>query len=219
MRIPKARWEETRSSLLEAVKDPEDRAAWGRFFEQYAGFVYRIASRRLPPEDAEEVTMTVLAEVAAKGEAGFHDPAKGKFRSWLSACTWYRVRDVWRKRRLEEARFVQAGSLDGSSVQALGEAALAEAPDEFAAMADEEWRGVVREHALALTKGRVAARAFEIFHALVIEEWPMERVMATWQARRDAVYQAKRRVGRVYAAALKEAEAALDAPFGTETAP
>ena len=46
--------ESTRSSVLRAVADTENEAAWNRFFDLYAGFVYSIArSKGLKPEDAD----------------------------------------------------------------------------------------------------------------------------------------------------------------------
>ncbi len=40
---PHFRNEATRSSVLSALRDTADQAAWGRFFDTYAGFIYGIA--------------------------------------------------------------------------------------------------------------------------------------------------------------------------------
>ena len=38
--------ESTRSSVIRAVADTENAAAWNRLFDLYAGFVYSIARRK-----------------------------------------------------------------------------------------------------------------------------------------------------------------------------
>ena len=59
----------------------------------------------------------------------------------------------------------------------------------------------------------VAPKQFSLFHAYAIEEWPVAKVMKTYGVTRDQVYQAKRRVGKVFTAAVQEAERTLDRPL------
>ena len=57
--------EETRSSILSALRDPAAQTAWGRFFDTYAGFIYGIArGEGLSEADADE---TVRRKLAAWG--------------------------------------------------------------------------------------------------------------------------------------------------------
>ena len=57
--------ETTRSSVLRAVADTENEAAWNRFFDLYAGFVYSIArSKGLKPEDADDIVQIVFCDLA-----------------------------------------------------------------------------------------------------------------------------------------------------------
>ena len=79
-------------------------------------------------------------------------------------------------------------------------------------MADEEWVALVRERALRDTREAVSAGQFSLFHAYVIENWPVERVMKTYGVSRDQVYQAKRRVGKIYTAAASQAHRTLEKP-------
>ena len=39
--------ESTRSSILAGIQDPADSAAWARFFDTYAGYVFGIARHRI----------------------------------------------------------------------------------------------------------------------------------------------------------------------------
>ena len=59
----------------------------------------------------------------------------------------------------------------------------------------------------------VAPKQFSLFHAYVIEEWPVAKVMKTYGVTRDQVSQAKRRVGEIYAAATQAAERELNQPL------
>ena len=57
----------TRSSVLAAVRDTGDAAAWARFFDLYAGFVFAIArSKGLASEDADDIVQGVFSELARK---------------------------------------------------------------------------------------------------------------------------------------------------------
>ena len=57
--------ESTRSSVIRAVADTENAAAWNRLFDLYAGFVYSIARRKgLNDADADDILVLeiVLSE-------------------------------------------------------------------------------------------------------------------------------------------------------------
>ena len=55
--------ETTRSSVLKAVADTENEAAWSRLFNLYAGFVSSIARRKgLSDADADDMVQVVFAD-------------------------------------------------------------------------------------------------------------------------------------------------------------
>ena len=57
--------ETTRSSVLKAVADTGNEAAWARLFDLYAGFVFSIArSKGLKDEDAHDIVQVVFTELA-----------------------------------------------------------------------------------------------------------------------------------------------------------
>ena len=203
---------DTRSSLLRKIRDPDNSAAWERFFDQYAEFVFALARRSgLQAADADEVLQAVLIEVAKSIRSFEYNPEKGKFRSWLATCTHHRITDLLRVKYRREAR--EVGGLDRSEEHT--EFILRQAdpgPDQFKEMAEEEWRALVMDMALRKTKATVSPKQFGLFHAYAIEEWPIEKVMNTYGATRDQIYQAKRRVGIVYGAAAREAGNELENP-------
>ena len=90
--------EATRSSVLSALHDTADQAAWGRFFDTYAGFIYGIARHEgLGEADADDIVQTVMTELVRGGAATRYDKTRGPFRGWLSQLTLWRVRSLMRQ--------------------------------------------------------------------------------------------------------------------------
>ena len=203
---------DTRSSLLRKIRDPENNAAWERFFDQYSDFIFALARRSgLQAADADEVLQSVLIEVAKSIRTFEYNPEKGKFRSWLATCAHRRITDLLRVKYRRESR--EVGGLDRSEEHT--EFILRQAdpgPDQFKEMAEEEWRALVKGMALRKTKEKISPKQFSLFHAYAIEEWPIEKVMKTYGATRDQIYQSKRRVGKVYISAARESERELEHP-------
>ena len=66
-----------------------DEAAWSRFFDLYAGFVFAISrSKGLTSEDADDIVQGVFSELARKMPTFEYDRTKGKFRSYLLGPTY-----------------------------------------------------------------------------------------------------------------------------------
>ena len=77
--------ESTRSSVLRAVANTENEAAWQRLFDLYAGFVFSIArSKGLKPEDADDIVQVVFTDLARNLPTFQYDRSKGRFRSYLA---------------------------------------------------------------------------------------------------------------------------------------
>lgn len=198
----------TRSSVLAAIRDPGNQTAWGRFFDQYAGYIYALAVRRgLRHADAEDVVQTVLVEVADKIRSFEYSREKGHFHAWLANAALFRIRDLQRANARRNA--APPGPLPADAAT----------PDAFAAMAEEEWLDLVRQRALERLRAEISLRQFELFHASVIAEWPTEKVMQVYGASRDAVYQARHRVLPAYQAALLAVRDELDEPPALPPAP
>lgn len=74
----------THQTLLSRLRrSPSDQAAWSDFVQRYGRKIYQWCRFwNLQEADAEDVTQTVLLEVARQMNMFEYDPA-GSFRAWL----------------------------------------------------------------------------------------------------------------------------------------
>ena len=176
--------ETTRSSVLRAVANTENEAAWQRLFDLYAGFVFSIArSKGLKEEDADDIVQIVFADLARKLPTFKYDREKGRFRSYLTGLVNWRVMDRLRygKRDAElKANFLE-------EVQAAG----ASDDDGFS---EREWQAAAMEEALRRIKPEVRPEHYAAFVASTVEGQDTETVMRLYGLSRDNLYQIRKRL-------------------------
>lgn len=103
--------EQTRSSLLRRLHDPDDRRSWGEFYEVYYPLLIRyVRARDVQAHDAEDLVQDIFVNKLRPAMSKFElDSRRGRFRSWLFEVTINAIRD-WARRRQNQA---QAISLSG----------------------------------------------------------------------------------------------------------
>ncbi len=90
----------TRVTLLEKLKKGADDAAWHEFEAIYHGFILSLIMRMgLPPEDARDISQTVLTKVWRNIEGFEYNRDKGRFHNWLATMTRNTVKDFFRSRK------------------------------------------------------------------------------------------------------------------------
>ena len=197
MRFHTYKNEVTRSSVMAGVKAGTD-AAWNRFFDIYAGFIFGIArAKGLLEHEANDVVQDVMMSVIKHFENGFvYDRKKGSFRAWLGRLVGWRVNDVIRKRGhisggekvsyipIDETHFAQNAELDE--------------------LIEDEWRAVTIGRALKSLKELVSIEHFQVFHALEIEDWPVDKVCKTFGVSKANAYQIRKRLREKFDAILKQ---------------
>lgn len=202
----------TRKSLLSAIKNPENRDAWGEFYDSYAGFVRAIASDRhlgLRGDEVEDVVSRVFIEIAA-GKVRF-DPATGKFRSLLTAVVRRRVIDQLRKRSPFEEKRSDRPHGDARKTGTLERIEdNRTSPD--VEVADHQWQDAVLRLTVEAVKKKVKAKQFQIFDAHVLRDWDVAKVSKTLGVSANQVYLAKRRVGKVFEEEARAAAKKMDCP-------
>ncbi len=193
--------EETRSSVLSGVRFGSE-AAWSRFFDLYAGYVFSLANQAgLIGPDADDIVQTVFAELATPGGFDGYERCKGAFRPWLRRRVLWRITDEFR-RRAARPPFEDAGKINPDT--------LAAEPD---TARDELWLAAAREEAMRRLKAEVSEPHFAIFQASVVEEIPTEDVMALYHVTRDNLYQIRKRMRTAFRKHFEAALADLDAPI------
>lgn len=198
--------EATRSSILAGVADTADEAAWARFFDTYAGYVFGIARHRgLPDADADEIVQQVMHELLHGGALAQYDRSRGAFHLWLARLVAWRVSNHRRKdetRRAAESRFAADTSLA---------AAPSELDDTFA----EEWQSAILEEALRRLRDESNPAHYAIFHASAIDNLPTDAILRLHAVTADNLYQIRRRLGARLRILLADAARDLDAPSPT----
>lgn len=192
--------EETRSSILSGVKAGSE-AAWSRFFDLYAGYVFALARRGgLSAHDADDLVQTVFTELAAPDGFDGYERGKGAFRPWLRRRVQWRIADALRG-KTANSNVVNATTEELDTLEA------------HSASLDESWIEAARDEALRRLQASSSSEHFAIFQASVMEELPTEDVMALYKVTRASLYQIRRRMKTAFEACLKAALEDLDAPL------
>ena len=175
--------ETTRSSVLKAVADTGNEAAWTRLFDLYAGFVFSIArSKGLKDEESDDIVQVVFTDLARTMPTFKYDRSKGKFRSYLTGLVHWRVKDKLRI-ALRDKEFM---------ADYIEEAAnLPPADKDFA---EREWQAAALEEALRRIKPDVRPEHYAAFVASAIEGQDTETVLRLYNLSRDNLYQIRKRL-------------------------
>ena len=174
--------ETTRSSVLKAVANVGNEAAWARFFDLYAGFVFTIArSRGLSAEDADDVVQGVFVDLSRQMPTFDYDRARGKFRSYLFGLVNWRITDKLKANKRESDS--KAAYLNETAVSA-GDAAFIE----------REWQEAALNEALRRLKAEVNADHFAAFVESTVEGIDTESVVKLHGLTRDNLYQIRTRL-------------------------
>ena len=175
----------TRSSVLRAAANVEDKAAWGRFFDLYAGFVFAIArSKGLSADDADDVVQSVFTDLSRKLPTFEYDRTKGRFRSYLLELVNWRVIDKLKSGK-REAELITAYSQ---------EANVSQTPENPASAVDLEWQSQALNEALRRLKNEVKEEHFTAFVESAIEGVDTETVMKLHGISRNNLYQIRTRL-------------------------
>ncbi len=174
----------TTPSMLEALLDAEDEAAWSAFDARYRPIITAFAIRLgLKPTDAADVAQETLLQFLRDYRAGKYDRSRGRLGAWVIGIARHRVYDLKRAQvRRREQR---------------GEAAIAELQDEarLTRIWDDECRQTILREALRRLRGttRTDPRTIDAFVRHVIDRRPPEVVAREMGMTVQAIYLAKHR--------------------------
>lgn len=223
----------TRASLLQRLKNPDDRETWDEFHRTYRGLIHGVARRAgLNETEADEVVQDTLIAVARKMPGFSYDPAKDSFKGWLLQVTRWRIADQFRKRpvvgsepsstaftdtraaTVPAARPDLAGHVSrGGEGDATRTATIERIPDPagstLTAIWDEEWEKHLLNTALVRIKRQVNPAHYEIYYLRVILGKPVAEVKRALGVNVGQIYLAKHRVGALLKQEMRRLETAL----------
>jgi RNA polymerase sigma-70 factor (ECF subfamily) len=181
----------TSPTLLGALWDPNNEAAWRTFLQRYQPLIDNWCRRRgLQDQDAEDVTATVLSRLVKEMRRFVYDP-QHRFRGWLKTVVHREVCNFLRRKARRPGDWASGDPRVYEVMEALEAPAAAE---ELAGQLSAE----LEEHAqraVTLVRGRVEPHTWQAFWLTAIEQMPPGDVARRLGMTYSAVCMAKRRVG------------------------
>ena len=180
----------TRLSLLQRLKDWDDKSSWKAFFDTYWKLIYGVARKAgLNDADAQDVVQETIIAVAQKMPAFNYDPSIGRFKGWLMQMTRWRILDKVRKKQYEAAgrRLPRESPLDTALMEQQANPSDFDLEDAW----NKEWERHVLDAALKKIKRRVSPRQFQVFYLHVIKSVPAKEVAPKLKVKLAEVYFAK----------------------------
>lgn len=203
---------QTRASLLARVRDWGDDASWQQFFDTYSRLIFSLALKAgLSETEAEEVLQTTMASVARRIREFEYDRAVGSFKVWLCTDARSKIIDMLRRRRREQALFVDKAPAPTGA----GTCATDRIPDEhdgFAQFMEHDWNEALAATALAGLKATVPPKQYQIFDLYVVKRWPLRRVSRTLGISMATVYVVSSRISFLLKRQIKHLQARLERP-------
>ncbi len=181
---------DTPPTLLNRLRDQQDRHSWQRFIDSYWRLIYAYAVRQgLAPDDAEDVVQEVVTDVFRSMPGFKYERGKGRFRAYLRTITRNRIIDHQRKQaRRPTVSLAQPVSNDGRQP----------AKDANEAAEDQLWEQDWKRNLLQLcfdkVRREVAPKTFQAFQLCALEGWTAKETAEFLKMTIDSVYAAKSRV-------------------------
>jgi RNA polymerase sigma-70 factor (ECF subfamily) len=187
----------TSLSLLRKLHSPDnDEAAWRTFLERYHPIMLKWCRRSgLTHHDVEEACEAVLSKLVKAMRSFIYDPTY-RFRGWLKTVVENEVRSFWRAR---SRRPGDRGSGDSRVHETLEGIQARRDLDDLARQLDDalEYDMQQAQEVMAHVKEGVKTHTWQAFWLTTIQQEPAADVARKLSMSVGAVYEAKRRVGRM----------------------
>lgn len=191
----------TQTNLLSAVRDSQNREAWGHFYRIYAPMLRNFGRRLGVNEiDLDDLTQEVLMIAHRSLRDDIYDPSKGRFRMWLFGIARRQALAVLRARG-RRTRVQQPVTSDGVDLLAQVEDPRTE--ETMQEIWQQEWRYALLDEALRQIRTNVGDNEYEAFVLYAVQRQPVQKVAEQLGITTSSVYVYK---GRVLAAIQKWVE-------------
>lgn len=183
-----AEWE-TRQTLLQRAKDPDDHTAWTQFADYYYSFIEMILNKmNFPAQEHEDLIQEVLLKLWKSLPNHVYDQDRAKFRTWLGTvirnCALNHIRTKQRAavRQTElESSVDNLDWLQDSSLQ------------HFEKQVEAEWVGHVTKLAMDRTEKKFTGKAMDVFR-LSLEGMSVAEIAEKLELKEQTVSVLKSRV-------------------------
>lgn len=176
--------DQTRSSLLERVKNRDDSASWRQFYDLYKPLlIYWARHRGLSSSEAEDVAQDCMQILARKLPDFDYSSQRGAFRGYLYVMVNNRINNLLKRRRPVRLLTDQARRLAATN-----------------ANLEQQWEAQWLRHHLAHCLERierdVMAKTMRIFRMHVIDGVAVDEVCERLGVKANDVHRAKSRLAR-----------------------
>lgn len=185
----------TRLSLLERLRDLDDRASWQEFFDTYWKLIYMAAMKGgLSDADSEDVVQETIIGIARNMENFRYEPSVCSFKGWLMHVTRTRIVDHLRRVQPGKHQFVPL-SEDSSHTEG---AAQTDPCSEklFENIWDNEWQVNLMEVAMERVKKKIDPEHYQIFYLHTVKGMTAREVAQLLGVSVPKVYVVRHRVAR-----------------------
>ena len=181
---------ETSVTLLRTLRETQsgvDDAAWARFVDMYGTVVYhlvRMLSPGISDADTDEAVQDVFVRLACILRAGAYDPARGKFRTYLSTLTRRLLIDRYRESARRQGRQI--------GLEAADDIAFENDPGEWM---DAKWRVACRMAAerRVMEESAISGQSRELW-SLIVEGVPVKEAARRLGIPANTASKIKRRI-------------------------
>ncbi|MBI4580000.1 MAG: sigma-70 family RNA polymerase sigma factor [Planctomycetes bacterium] len=182
----------TQTNLLSAVKDSQNREAWGQFYRIYAPMLRNFGRRLGVSEvDLDDLTQEVLMIAHRSLRDHVYDPAKGRFRMWLFGIARRQALAVLRARG-RRTRVQHVPQADG--VDLLAQIEDPRTDQTMQEIWQQEWRYALLDEALRQIRPDVGENEYHAFVLYAVDRKPVQAVADQLGISPSSVYVYKARV-------------------------
>jgi RNA polymerase sigma-70 factor (ECF subfamily) len=190
---------ETRSSLINRLKDTINGESWEVFFNTYWELIFSVARRAgLSEADSQDIVQETILKVHKSLDRFQYNRERGSFKGWLRTITRSRLTEHFKKQQ----RQPQTQQPREDEDDPLANLADPQGP-ELERIWNEEWSRSLIQRSLAFLKQQVSLKQYQIFKCHCIDEWTVKEVCDALNVNAAQVYMAKQRVGKIFAAKLE----------------
>jgi RNA polymerase sigma-70 factor (ECF subfamily) len=194
----------TRQSLIERLRDREDRESWREFFDRYWRLVYGLAIKSgLTEPEAEEVVQETMVAISRNLDEYEYRPQECSFKGWMFKMARWRITDQIRKRPPDFISSTCRTSEGTATVERVPDRTAAAQLDQYW---NEEWQKNLLDIAVARVKQKVSIKEFQIFDLYVLKEWPVREVGKMLHVSAAHVYVAKHRISGLLKKEIRKLE-------------